>query len=190
LCAGAEPCYGRSVARPTKITDEVSEAIDYLYRPGMSGRALVAQLGEAGIAVDRRTVDRYLARRRAAGATLAPPPAPAGAPVPADELTGLEAQLAALDAALGSWAPSLGADPRAVRSWTALVNAKKGVLAAIDELKPRASAEAERLATLGNAAKAELLERVRATARADEGLRGIVARQQEEIERLWGMVDA
>jgi hypothetical protein len=148
----------------------------------MSARVIADLLSQVGIRVDRATVARYLARQRAAGVVPPAPPVPAGA-TPADELTGLEQQLASLDVALAAWSPSLGADPRAVRSWTSLVAAKKGVLAAIDELRPRASADAERLMVLGEAAKAELLERVRATARADEDLRGRVARLTELLHR-------
>jgi hypothetical protein len=166
------------MGRPTVIDDQTAEAIAYVARPGMSSRKIEALLAEAGIRVSHATIARYMRQRREIGA---PAPLPPDA-TPADELTGLEAQLASVDAALAQWQPTMGSDKSAVLAFARLVEVKKGVLRAIDELRPRASAEAERLMALGDAAKAELLERARVAARLDEGLRAKVARQRELLD--------
>lgn len=177
------------MGRPTVISDEVADAIAYVAKPGMSVRAVHALVSAAGIDVSQATVARHLRRTRAEPAPAPAPKAAGAAPpampaAPADELTGLESQLASVDAALAQWQPTMGADKSAVLAFARLVEVKKGVLKAIDELRPRASAEAERLLVLGHAAKAELLERVRARAAEDERLRAIVARQREVIADL------
>lgn len=174
------------MGRPTRIDPTTAEAIAYLYRPGVSSRDLAAQLSEAGIQVSHATVARYLARQRADGVPVPVPVRSEDAPegTPANELTGLEAQLKHVDAGLAAYGASLPTAPGDVRAYKALVEIKTRVLSAIQELRPRASAEAEHLATLGAAAKAELLERVRASARADDDLRGKVRRQAEVIEGL------
>jgi len=180
------------MGRPTVVDDVLAEAVAYVVKPGMSVRKVHAALAAAGFDVSHATLARYLRRQRDAGAARAPVPSvPPAAPdaTPADELTGLEGQLAAVDAALNQWAPSLGSDKSVPLTYQRLVGVKKDVLKAIDELKPRQSAEAERLLVLGHAAKAELLERVRATARADEDLRGRMQRQKEVIDSLLGKED-
>jgi hypothetical protein len=175
------------MGRPTVVTDEVAEAIDYAYRPGVSVRALHARLAAAGMTVSQATVARHLRRRAKgegpAGAAASAPP-PASASGPADEIAGLELELRAIDDALAKTRPLLIAGGKVVLDFQRLTGIKESLTRALVELRPRPEAEAERLAALGHAAKAELLERVRAAARADEDLRGRVHRQKEVIDGL------
>ncbi len=175
------------MGRPTAITDLVREAIEYLWRPGVSVRVLHAELRQAGVDVSHATVHRYLRKRAEAGAPIAGVPARATTAPPAaptDELAGLEAELASIDAALVQWRPLLGVDRQASLTYQRLVAVKESITRTLVELRPRPEAEAERLAALGHAAKQELLERVRAQARVDEDLRGRVQRQAGVIANM------
>lgn len=187
------------MGRPSAITDQVREAIEYLYRPGVSVRVLHAELRAAGVDVSHATVHRYLKRRAENGAPppaapvrAAPAPAPASSdapPAPVDEVASLEAEFRDVDAAMTNLRPALATGGAAVLEYKRLGEVKDRLARTLAEIRPRPEAEAERLAALGAAARAELLERVRAAARVDEGLRGKVQRQREVIEALTSRVE-
>ncbi len=182
------------MARPTAITDQVREAIEYLYRPGVSVRVLHAELRAAGVDVSHATVGRYLRRRAEQGplvpARAATAPALASAPV-VDEIASLEAEFRDVDAAMLALRGALTMGGASVLEYKRLGEVKDRIARTLAEIRPRPEAEAERLAALGAAAKAELLERVRAQARVDEDLRGRVQRQKEWIDaQIERMVEA
>jgi hypothetical protein len=178
------------MGRPSVITDTVREAIEYLYRPGVSVRALHVELVSAGVTVSQATVARYLRTRAksdgavghaAVARTPAPPAPPAG---PVDEIAGLEAELAAVDVALDVARPLLTGGGKGILDYQRLTAIKESLAKTLAEIRPRPEAEAERLAGLGATAKAELLERARASARMDEDLRGRVQRQAELLRNM------
>jgi len=178
------------MGRPTVVTDDIADAIGYLYRPGVSVRKLHAELGQAGLGVSQATVARYLARLKSAprAPSGAPPTGapgtPATAAAPVDDIAQLETELRAVNNAIALILPMLATGGKSALDYQRLVSVKADLVRALVELRPRPEAEAERLAALGVAAKAELLERVRAQARVDEDLRGRVQRQKEMLEAL------
>jgi hypothetical protein len=186
MVSAARP-KGGMMGRPTVITDTVREAIEYLYRPGVSVRALHVELTSAGVTVSQATVARYLRTRAKAdgavgAAAVARTPAPSAGPV--DEIAGLEAELVAVDAALAVARPLLTGGGKGILDYQRLTAIKESLARTLAEIRPRPEAEAQRLAGLGAAAKAELLERARAAARMDEDLRGRVQRQAELLRNM------
>jgi len=184
------------MGRPAKITDELAARIAELRAGGCRTRAsLCRALAAEGRPVGLRTLAAWEARRGAA-ATVAAAPAPApAAPAPAptaaevgdaldgDDLARLVAVRDRLERALGEWSPQLGREGTAVRAYATLSRALGETTARLVELRPRPEAEAERLAALGEAARAGLLARAAAGARPD-----VEAALRDRVAKLEGMI--
>lgn len=176
--------------RPRSVTPEIAARIVGTRVPGESLRSLYDRLGGAALGISFATLTRFVARGDADGAPAIAAPAAGGLEgslaraLEDDDLPGLVRIQREIDEAMAAWRKHLGADASAVRAYRQLAASRAEVTRAIVELKPRPDVDAERLAALGAKARADLVERARAAAKDDDGLRARLERQQRVIDDL------
>ncbi len=164
------------------FTPQHAAVVDPLVAAGATKQAMLRALEAAGCPLNYRTLRKYL------GAAPAPtPPAPGSLAAsvhasraaraaevaeaelaPDDDLGRLARRRDQIDQALDGWQDQIAINPTAVRAYRALAAELATLTRALVELRPRPEAEAERLAALGSAARAEVLERARAAASPDD----------------------
>ncbi|HEY2404766.1 MAG TPA: hypothetical protein VGI10_02135 [Polyangiaceae bacterium] len=185
--------------RPTAITPDLADAIDYLLKDGPLALATLRRhLAAGGFAVSERTLRRYLPGRGM----------PAE-PLPGAELSGLDpetARIAAeakavldsddvgtpehlvtlraaqrrIAAAMQEWEPRIGHERQAVLSYSALVKIAGQIAREIADLTPRP--EADRYKPIEGEALRALLARAEAAAIAESGARERVTEYDRMIE--------
>jgi hypothetical protein len=182
------------MARPRKIDSKASALIADLRARGASQTAVVRALKKRGVKICRRTLVSHLAetvplaprpgkRRKAAPAPAETAPAPAAlsegavaAALSRDDLGQLAALGELAHRAMSTWGDEIGYNPVAARTFAQLGKYHADVSARLIQLRPRADAEAERFAELGEERRTALLERARQNTTPD--LRARLARAE------------
>ncbi len=184
------------MARPTVLTDDVIAALARHVGGGRSLAEVRRRLAAEGVHVSAATLSRHLGKRRTPKppAAAARPSAPvaelehaAAAAIEDGGLEGMRRNQRGVQAAIDELLPFAGSEARAAASVSRLIATNTALLQAIDSLTPRPEAAAKRELEWGTKAHAELLDRVRAQAHADENLRGRLAALTEKHERATAM---
>jgi hypothetical protein len=196
----------------SSITPEISAHIEAVRAQGTRSKAaLLRGLEARGVHLNWRTLARYLDDHPTVAVITPPAPTiregrvePAvgqcGSPVDSDLESRVRAVLAGEDVdvadlarhalrvkdPLAAWGTRCSYEPAAARTYATLAKLYAELVGSINELRPRAEVEADRLDTLGAAARTALIERARAAARNEVDLRRRVVAQAAVIDRLTG----